>query len=251
LTQVTRGETHDTSPSRVPGSGRSRGGAADEATPSPDPRAATSLRNSVASDASAPAGASAGPSPRRVPVATTRATELRDAARRLAREEAAAKESFRPQITARARALRRPGDFGERLHENASAKKKGPIAKSPATAANDAGVGVARASAPSASAMPSVAGALARQKEKAREGRRAARASAPGPEKGGARGDPTAWGAYGGGDAAPASAQRRLDLRGDPSSARARRDEGPPDRGARRSVQEAEARAREAWGYYE
>ena len=251
LTQVTRGETHDTSPSRVPGSGRSRGGAADEATPSPDPRAATSLRNSVASDASAPAGASAGPSPRRVPVATTRATELRDAARRLAREEAAAKEAFRPQITARARALRRPGDFGERLHENASAKKGGPIAKSPATATNDAGVGVARASAPSASAMPSVAGALARQKEKAREGRRAARASAPGPEKGGARGDPTAWGAYGGGDAAPASAQRRLDLRGDPSSARARRDDGPPDRGARRSVQEAEARAREAWGYYE
>jgi len=251
LTQVTRGETHDTSPSRVPGSGRSRGGAADEATPSPDPRAATSLRNSVASDASAPAGASAGPSPRRVPVATTRATELRDAARRLAREEAAAKEAFRPQITARARALRRPGDFGERLHENASAKKRGPNAKSPATATNDAGVGVARASAPSASAMPSVAGALARQKEKAREGRRAARASAPGPEKGGARGDPTAWGAYGGGDAAPASAQRRLDLRGDPSSARARRDEGPPDRGARRSVQEAEARAREAWGYYE
>ena len=251
LTQVTRGETHDTSPSRVPGSGRSRGGAADEATPSPDPRAATSLRNSVASDASAPAGASAGPSPRRVPVATTRATELRDAARRLAREEAAAKEAFRPQITARARALRRPGDFGERLHENASAKKGGPIAKSPATATNDAGVGVARASAPSASAMPSVAGALARQKEKAREGRRAARASAPGPEKGGARGDLPAWGAYGGGDAAPASAQRRLDLRGDPSSARARRDDGPPDRGARRSVQEAEARAREAWGYYE
>ena len=251
LTQVTRGETHDTSPSRVPGSGRSRGDAADEATPSPDPRAATSLRNSVASDASAPAGASAGPSPRRVPVATTRATELRDAARRLAREEAAAKEAFRPQITARARALRRPGDFGERLHENASAKKGGPIAKSPATATNDAGVGVARASAPSASAMPSVAGALARQKEKAREGRRAARASAPGPEKGGARGDLPAWGAYGGGDAAPASAQRRLDLRGDPSSARARRDDGPPDRGARRSVQEAEARAREAWGYYE
>ena len=251
LTQVTRGETHDTSPSRVPGSGRSRGGAADEATPSPDPRAATSLRNSVASDASAPAGASAGPSPRRVPVATTRATELRDAARRLAREEAAAKEAFRPQITARARALRRPGDFGERLHENASAKKGGPIAKSPATATNDAGVGVARASAPSASAMPSVAGALARQKEKAREGRRAARASAPGPEKGGARGDLPAWGAYGGGDAAPAPAQRRLDLRGDPASARARRDEGPPDRGARRSVQEAEARAREAWGYYE
>ena len=251
LTQVTRGETHDTSPSRVPGSGRSRGGAADEATPSPDPRAATSLRNSVASDASAPAGASAGPSPRRVPVATTRATELRDAARRLVREEAAAKEAFRPRITARARALRRPGDFGERLHENASAKKGGPIAKSPATATNDAGVGVARASAPSASAMPSVAGALARQKEKAREGRRAARASAPGPEKGGARGDLPAWGAYGGGDAAPASAQRRLDLRGDPSSARARRDDGPPDRGARRSVQEAEARAREAWGYYE
>jgi hypothetical protein len=42
-----------------------------------------------------------------------------------------------------------------------------------------------------------------------------------------------------------------MDLRGDPSSARARRDDGPPDRGARRSVQEAEARAREAWGYYE
>jgi hypothetical protein len=131
LTQVTRGETHDTSPSRVPGSGRSRGGAADEATPSPDPRAATSLRNSVASDASAPAGASAGPSPRRVPVATTRATELRDAARRLAREEAAAKEAFRPQITARARALRRPGDFGERLHENASAKEGGTDRKVP------------------------------------------------------------------------------------------------------------------------
>ena len=183
---MTRGETHDTSPSRVPGSGRSRGGAADEATPSPDPRAATSLRNSVASDASAPAGASAGPSPRRVPVATTRATELRDAARRLVREEAAAKEAFRPRITARARALRRPGDFGERLHENASAKKGGPIAKSPATATNDAGVGVARASEPSASAMPTVAGAHARQKEKEREWRRAARASAPGPEKGGA-----------------------------------------------------------------
>ena len=250
LTQVTHRETHDTSPNRVPGTGRPSV-ATDEATPSPDPRAATSLRNSVNFDESAPTGVSAEPSPRGVPVATTRATELRDAARRLAREEAAAKEAFRPQITARARALRRPGDFGERLHENASAKKGGPIAKSPATATNDAGVGVARASAPSASAMPSVAGALARQKEKAREGRRAARASAPGPEKGGARGDLPAWGAYGGGDAAPASAQRRLDLRGDPSSARARRDEGPPDRGARRSVQEAEARAREAWGYYE
>ena len=107
--------------------------------------------------------------------------------------------------------------------------------------------------------MPSVAGALARQKEKAREERRssaarAGRASAPGAGSGqwGMYGDQPepAWGAYGS-DAAPPPAQRRLDLRGGPSSARARDDEGPPDRGAARSVREAEARAREAWGYYE
>ena len=264
LTQVTRSETHDTSPSRVrsvPGTGRFPD-AADEATPSPDPRAATSLRNSVNFDAPA-AGAAAA---RRIPVATTRATELRDAARRLALEEAAAKEAFRPQITARARALRRPGDFGERLYENASAKKKTdankngiPKTESPATARRAGDGGVSRSSAPSAFAMPSVAGALARQKEKAREERRASaaragRASAPGAGSGqwGMYGDQPepAWGAYGT-DAAPPPAQRRLDLRGGPSSARARDEEGPPDRGAARSVREAEARAREAWGYYE
>jgi hypothetical protein len=199
-------------------------------------------------------------------VATTRATELRDAARRLALEEAAAKEAFRPRITARARALHRSGDFGERLYENASAKKKTntkqngiPKTESPATARRAGDGGVSRSSAPSAFAMPSVAGALARQKEKAREERRASaaragRASAPGAESGrwGKYGDQPepAWGAYGS-DAAPPPAQRRLDLRGGPSSARARDDEGPPDRGAARSVREAEARAREAWGYYE
>lgn len=264
LTQVTRSETHDTSPSRVrsvPGTGRFPD-AADEATPSPDPRAATSLRNSVNFDAPA-AGAAA---TRRIPVATTRATELRDAARRLALEEAAAKEAFRPRITARARALHRSGDFGERLYENASAKKKTntkqngiPKTESPATARRAGDGGVSRSSAPSAFAMPSVAGALARQKEKAREERRASaaragRASAPGADSGrwGKYGDQPepAWGAYGS-DAAPPPAQRRLDLRGGPSSARARDDEGPPDRGAARSVREAEARAREAWGYYE
>ena len=262
LTQVTHRETHDTSPNRVPGTGRPSV-ATDEATPSPDPRAATSLRNSVNFDESAPTGVSAEPSPRGVPVATTRATELRDAARRLALQEAAAKEAFRPRITARARALRRQGNFGERLHENASAKKRGPRAESPAkktrAATRNAGDGgVSLASAPSASAMPSVAGALVRQREKAREERRArvspraGRATDPVPGQWGARGERPAWGAYGcDDDATPTPAQRRLDLRGDPSSARARHDEGPPDRGARRSVWEAETRAREAWGYYE
>ena len=262
LTQVTHRETHDTSPNRVPGTGRPSV-ATDEATPSPDPRAATSLRNSVNFDESAPTGVSAEPSPRGVPVATTRATELRDAARRLALQEAAAKEAFRPRITARARALRRQGNFGERLHENASAKKRGPRAESPAkktrAATRNAGDGgVSLASAPSASAMPSVAGALVRQREKAREERRArvspraGRATDPVPGQWGARGERPAWGAYGcDDDATPTPAQRRLDLRGDPSSARARHDEGPPDRGARRSVWEAETRARETWGYYE
>ena len=130
LTQVTRGETHDTSPSRVPGSGRSRGGAADEATPSPDPRAATSLRNSVASDASAPAGRERGA------LAETRSR--RDHARHRAprrRAPSGAGGSCREGSVSAAdhgegARVAEAGDFGERLHENASAKKGGPIAKS-------------------------------------------------------------------------------------------------------------------------
>ena len=257
LTQVTHGETHDTSPSRVPGTSR-HSAATDETTPFPDPRAATSLRNSVNFDESAPTVAIAEPSPRCIPIATTRATKLRNVARRLALEEAAAKEAFRPQITAKARALRRPGNFGERLHENASAKKRGPRAESPATKTatkNAGGGGVSRAPALSASAMPSVAGALARQKEQAREERRASaqragRATAPDLGHWGAYGEQPVWGARGGNEMAPLPA-RRLDLRGHLSSARARHDEGPPDRDVRRSMQEVETRAREAWGYYE
>ena len=246
---MTRGETHDTSPSRIPGSGRSRAASWTRRPPLPDPRAATAQ---VGRLGRAPPGARPGalaetrsPSrPRAPPSSATPRAVWRG--RKLPRRKRFGRRSRRGRArcggrgtSASASTKTRAPRRGDRLQSPRRRRRR--------TAPESASRALRRRARPRC--PPWQARWRARRRRRERGGARPARVR-PGPEKG-ARGDLPAWGAYGGGDAAPASAQRGLDLRGDPSSARARRDDGPPDRGAQRSVQEAEARAREAWGYYE
>tara|TARA_B110000971_G_scaffold209292_1_gene235270 strand:+ start:3614 stop:6388 length:2775 start_codon:yes stop_codon:yes gene_type:complete len=288
LTQVTHSHAHDTSPgkARVDNSfGKSPGAqpprAIDPKTPPPPHDVnAFSIRNSVTGGYGQPVqprvmGGSELPSERRVssktrathsqtnaprrsphiPIVTTRAVEFRNAARRAAVDEAIAKEAFRPQITKKAQALKRPGDIGERLYETSArveSKSTGPTKPFlPKSAAPEGSFSVRRA--------------LDRKHEKDRTEKRSSEtalhssARTSGPEDSGGWGayGNGGWGGYGSLEVTPApttrvSARKRESRESNslqPGTGGNSRE--PPDRGARRSVQEAEARAREAWGYHE
>ena len=180
---MTRGETHDTSRrglSRIRPVTRRRGGR--RRPPLPTARARRPCGNSVASERrGAPAGASAGPSPRRVPVATTRATVLSATPRAVLREEAAAKEAAADHGEG---ARLRSRGTGERPRKRE--RQEGGTVGRPRRRRRTTPESASRASAPSASAMPSVAGALARQKERRERG--GARPARPPRSRTGARG---------------------------------------------------------------
>lgn len=242
LTQVTHSHVHDTSPPGHRTSSAKKKSSKDEATPPYYDANAFSIRNSVA-QVSRRDLSPRGP----IPVQMTRAVELRNAAKRAELEQAKEKETYQPQITRKAQQLKRPGDIGERLYSGKKAERKAEASKNVHTSSRPT-------SSPPVMRL-SVHDVLERKKQADREQK--ATQSAMGTSTS------SAWGAYGGwgdygveanADATPdvsGAVARKLDMRKSTGKPKGRSSEGPPDRGARRSVQEQEARAREAWGYYE
>jgi len=245
LTQVTQSETHDTNPPRT-----TRGSTGVSTAPR-DAHGSFSLRNSVRPEPSPPHSRNAEEKQTPKPVTTTRAAELRRAARRAALEASAAKEAFRPWILANARSSRRPVDSSVRSSSANGKHQSAPFLAPPPAASS------------SRSPVSSVVGAVARRKETERASRSLPKATRTSQSGGwGAYGDGGGgWELYGTETAAQPPVRRSVEPRGDAGGHRqstpkartprnARDSEGPPDRGARRSVQEAEARAMEAWGYF-